>query len=88
MIEAFSRAADERRKEMMWLTLALLAALGLALFLVVDAGAGLMRGSDDRAVIFGLVIFLGCAIAYVAAKEREQRLLNQSLIESLRGAVW
>jgi HD-GYP domain-containing protein (c-di-GMP phosphodiesterase class II) len=93
MIEPFTHEPDQRRKEMMWLTLALLAVMSLALVMVVDAGGrpagAALRwlGSEDRLVGFGLLMLLGCAIAYVVGKEREQRLLNQSLVESLRGAV-
>ena len=85
----FLRETDNRRKEIVWLALALLGTLGLALFLVLYAGQQLfLRSYDDWVMVLGFVIFLGCAIAYFAAKEREQRLLNQSLVESLNGAVW
>ena len=89
MIRSYIHDADHRRKEIVWLALVLLAALGLALFLVLYFGQQLtLRTWDDAVMVSGLVIFLGCAIVYFAAKEREQRHLNQSLVESLRGAVW
>jgi len=89
MIRSFIHDTDNRRKEIVWLALALLAALGLALFLVLYFGQQLpLRTWDDAVMVSGLVVFLGCAIVYFAAKEREQRQLNQSLVESLRGAVW
>jgi HD-GYP domain-containing protein (c-di-GMP phosphodiesterase class II) len=89
MIRTFIHDTDNRRKEIVWLILALLAALGLALFLALYFGQQLaLRTWDDAVMLSGLVVFLGCAIVYFAAKEREQRQLNQSLVESLRGAVW
>jgi len=89
MIGTLIRETDNRRKEIVWLALALLGALGLALFLVLYFGQQIPpRSGDDAVMVLGLAVFLGCAIAYFAGKEREQRLLNQSLVESLRGAVW
>jgi HD-GYP domain-containing protein (c-di-GMP phosphodiesterase class II) len=88
VIETFSRDADERRKEIVWLALGLLAALALALFVVLRLGYQVPRRSyDESVVVVGLVILLGCAIAYFAGKEKEQRHLNQSLVHSLQGAV-
>jgi len=88
VIETFSRDADDRRKEIIWLALALVAALALALFLALCLGYQLPERSYEESVtLAGLVIFLGCAIAYFASKEKEQRHLNQSLVHSLQGAV-
>jgi len=88
VIRAFSRDADERRKEIVWLALALVAALALALFLALTLGYQVPTHSyEDSVTLVGLVIFLGCAIAYFASKEKQQRQLNQSLVQSLQGAV-
>ncbi len=78
---------DSRRKEIMWLALGLVAALGLALGLLVRTGFALPADQHDGMTAFGLVIMLGCAIAYFALKEREQRHLNQSLVASLERAA-
>ena len=88
MIGTFVREADNRRKEIVWLVLALMAALGLALFAVICSSQQFLAQSyQDVVIVIGLVAILGCAIVYFAGKEREQRHLNQSLVESLQGAV-
>jgi HD-GYP domain-containing protein (c-di-GMP phosphodiesterase class II) len=88
MIDTFTHETDNRRKEIVWLALALLAALGLALFAVLCTGQQfILRSYQDSVIVVGLVAILGCAIAYFAGKEREQRHLNQSLVESLQNAV-
>ena len=88
MIRTYMGETDNRRKEIMWLALALLAAFGITLFLALYAGFAVpLQSYDDIVMTFGLPIVLGCAIAYLAGKEREQRHLNQSLVASLHGAV-
>jgi len=78
---------DSRRKEIMWLALTLVAALGLALGLLLRTGFAFPAEDYDGAAALGLVILLGCAIAYFALKEKEQRQLNQGLVASLERAA-
>lgn len=88
MLRTYIAETDNRRKEIMWLALGLLAALAVALLLVVYVGYAFPgRSYDDVVTTFGLMALLGCAIAYFAGKEREQRQLNQSLVASLQDAV-
>ncbi|MGD0111701.1 MAG: HD domain-containing phosphohydrolase [Armatimonadota bacterium] len=77
-------APDRRRKQLLWLALCVIAALGLALVLLVAYGQDAM--SSDRTellLLIGLLAFLTCTVAYFADKEREQRAENRALIGQL-----
>lgn len=88
MIRSLVRETDNRRKEIVWVVLALVAVLGLALFaLLCSSQVVLARSYQDSVIVIGLVAILGCSIIYFVGKEREQRHLNQSLVESLQSAV-
>ncbi|UCH33911.1 MAG: HD-GYP domain-containing protein [Armatimonadota bacterium] len=88
MIRTFFSDTDNRRKEIVWLALALLGVIVLTFFIVLYLGHQVpVRSRDEGVMLVGLVAFLACAIAYFAGKEKEQRHLNQSLVHSLQDAV-
>ena len=78
---------DERRKDLIWLAMVIIVALSLALLLVLYFGMDAVRVYDQRVLVLGLFTFLGLTVSYLAVREREQRMLNRSLLASLRDAV-
>jgi response regulator RpfG family c-di-GMP phosphodiesterase len=83
-VGASDYAPDSRRKQLLWLALSLVAALGIALVLLVAYGQD-VAGTDysELLLLIGLLAFLACTVAYFADKEREQRAENRSLIHQL-----
>lgn len=82
-----SQDTDERRKELIWLSLLIIGALALALFLVLYLGPQPFRVYDQHVLTLGLISFLALSVTYLAIREREQRMLNRSLLANLRDAV-
>ena len=77
-------APDKRRKDILWLALALIAALGLAFVVLVAYGNdALTSGYDEPLLLIGLLAFLTCTVAYFADREREHRAENRALIRQL-----
>ena len=77
-------ALDKRRMQLLWLALALMGALALALVLVVAYGPGAVSFDySEPLLLIGLLAFLACTVAYFADKEREQRKQNRALIQQL-----
>ena len=77
-------APDKRRKDVLWLALALIAALGLAFVVLVAYGNNALTSSyDEPLLLIGLLAFLTCTVAYFADKEREHRAENRALIRRL-----
>jgi len=75
---------DRRRTQLLWLALAMVGLLTLALVLLVAYGWD-VAGSDynETLLLIGLLALVTCTIAYFADKEREQRAENRRLIRRL-----
>ena len=77
-------APDKRRMQLLWLAIALIGLLTLALVLLVAYGAEIADYDyAEPLLLIGLLAFITCAVAYFADKEREQRAENQRLIHEL-----
>lgn len=78
-------AQDRGRKQILWLALALIGLLGLALVLLVAYGLEIISADyTEPLLLIGLLALLTCSIAYFADREREYRLQNRDLIRQLR----
>jgi len=70
--------------QLLWLALALIGLLTVALVLLVAYGAEITDYDyAEPLLLIGLLAFVTCAVAYFADKEREQRAENQRLIREL-----
>ena len=81
---------DEKRRELVWIALSFIVILASWLSVVLIFGyTPLIMGMtyDEVVLLTGLALLMFCAIAYLAAREREQRAANKSLITQLEGAV-
>ncbi len=77
-------APDRRRMHLLWLAMALIGFLGLAVVLLAGYGAEVMPTDyTDSFLLIGLLALLTCAVAYFADKERAYRAENRSLIQQL-----
>lgn len=77
-------AGDKRRKDLLWLALALIAVQGLAFVVLVCYGQdSLTADYSEPLLLIGLLAFLVCTVAYFADKERQHRAENRSLIRRL-----
>jgi response regulator RpfG family c-di-GMP phosphodiesterase len=76
--------SDHRRKQLLWLAMALIGLLGLALVLIVAYGEQMLSADyGEPLLLIGLLAFLTCTVAYFADKERQYRIENRSLIQQL-----
>ncbi len=81
---------DEKRREIVWIALSFIVILASWLSVVLVFGyRPLVMGMtyDEVVLLVGLALLVFCAIAYLAAREREQREANKSLVAQLNGAV-
>jgi hypothetical protein len=80
-------ATDDRRKHLLWLAVALMALLALALVLLVCYGVdiGQLTNSDrtEPLMLIGLLALLTLSVAYLLMGEREHRIQNRALIQRL-----
>ena len=88
IVEGFGRgkdyAPDERRKHLLWIAAAVIAALGIAVVVLAAYGdQGPAADYSDPLLLIGLLAFLTCAVAYFTDKEREHRADNRRLIYQL-----
>ncbi len=76
---------DKGRMQLLWLALALIAALTLALVLLVAYGLEISDADyTEPLLLIGLLAFITCTVAYFADKEREHRAENRRLIQKLQ----
>ncbi|MFB3880223.1 MAG: HD-GYP domain-containing protein [Armatimonadota bacterium] len=81
---------DEKRRELVWIALSFIVILASWLSVVLVFGySPLIMGMtyDEVVLASGLALLMVCSVAYLAAREREQRAANKSLITKLQGAV-
>jgi len=81
---------DEKRREIVWIAISFIVILATWLSVVLVFGyQPLIFGmSYDEAVLgAGLFLLVFCTIIYLAAREREQRSTNKTLVAKLQGAV-
>jgi response regulator RpfG family c-di-GMP phosphodiesterase len=77
-------AQDTGRKQVLWLAIALIALLGLALVVLVAYGLEVVTSDyTEPLMLIGLLALLTTSIAYFADREREYRSQNRSLIKQL-----
>lgn len=77
-------APDRRRKQLLWLALALVGVLTLALVVLVSYCEEIATSDyGESLLLIGLLALVTCAVAYFADKEREQRAENRRLIRQL-----
>ncbi len=81
---------DEKRREIVWIAISFIVILATWLSVVLVFGyQPLIMGMtyDEVVLLTGLGLLVFCTILYLAAREREQRAANKSLVAQLRGAV-
>ncbi len=81
---------DEKRREIVWIALSFIVILASWLSVVLIFGYNpLIMGMtyDEVVLLTGLALLVFCTIIYLAAREREQRAANQTLVAQLNGAV-
>jgi HD-GYP domain-containing protein (c-di-GMP phosphodiesterase class II) len=82
---------DERRKHLLWLAVALVGVLAVALVVLVCYGVDVpgITHSDrtEPWMLIGLLALLTLSVAYLLDKEREHRIQNTALIRRLHEAA-
>ena len=78
------RVLERRRKDLQWVALVLVGALGIAFVVLAAYGHEVSIGDfHEPLLLIGLLALLTCAVAYFADKEREHRIQNHNLIREL-----
>jgi HD-GYP domain-containing protein (c-di-GMP phosphodiesterase class II) len=82
-----SYSTDDRRQHLLWLAVALVGVLAVALVVLVCYGVDIGRVTNSDRVeplmLIGLLTLLTLSVAYLLDKEREHRAQNRTLIQRL-----
>ncbi len=81
-------APDNRRMQLLWLSMGLMVLLTVALVLLVAYGDEIAAADySESLLLIALLALVTCTVAYFADKEREQRAENRHLISQLHGTA-